>query len=137
MLLIYRQASIIKDCLRGYAHCETVLRTDEPEKKGKATHRATLLALIVIFLPSCGGGSQDAPSEPREEGKGVKMEITITSAIIPGIRQFYSGRILAGILWLIITPGLWIGTGGLLGWTAHVVSAYTAYAYACDHRMRT
>jgi len=50
--------------------------------------------------------------------------------------QFYNGRILAGILWLIITPGLWIGTGGLLGWTAHVVSAYTAYSYARDHRVR-
>jgi TM2 domain-containing membrane protein YozV len=40
----------------------------------------------------------------------------VLSAIIPGVGQFYNGRILAGILWLIITPGLWIGTGGLLGW---------------------
>jgi TM2 domain-containing membrane protein YozV len=60
----------------------------------------------------------------------------ILSLIIPGIGQFYNGRILAGILWLIITPGLWIGTGGLLGWVAHVVSAYTAYSYARDHRVR-
>jgi len=61
----------------------------------------------------------------------------VLSAIIPGVGQFYNGRILAGILWLIITPGLWIGTGGLLGWTAHVISAYTAYTYARDHRVRT
>jgi TM2 domain-containing membrane protein YozV len=47
------------------------------------------------------------------------------------VGQFYNGRILAGIL-----PGLWIGTGGLLGWVAHVVSAYTAYSYARDHRVR-
>jgi TM2 domain-containing membrane protein YozV len=60
----------------------------------------------------------------------------VLSAIIPGVGQFYNGRILAGILWLIITPGLWIGTGGLLGWTAHVLSAYTAYSYARDHRVR-
>ena len=40
----------------------------------------------------------------------------VLSAIIPGVGQFYNGRILTGILWLIITPGLWIGTGGLLGW---------------------
>jgi hypothetical protein len=40
----------------------------------------------------------------------------VLSVIIPGVGQFYNGRILAGILWLIITPGLWIGTGGLLGW---------------------
>ena len=61
----------------------------------------------------------------------------VLSAIIPGIGQFYNGRILAGILWLIITPGLWIGTSGLLGWTAHVVSAYTADSYARDHPVRT
>jgi len=42
----------------------------------------------------------------------------VLSAIIPGVGQFYNGRILAGILWLIITPGLWIGTGGLLRWCA-------------------
>ncbi len=61
----------------------------------------------------------------------------VLSAIVPGVGQFYNGRVLAGILWLIITPGLWIGTGGLLGWTAHGVSAYTAYAYARDYRVRT
>jgi TM2 domain-containing membrane protein YozV len=32
--------------------------------------------------------------------------------LIPGVGQLYNGRILAGILWLIITPGLWLGTGG-------------------------
>jgi TM2 domain-containing membrane protein YozV len=31
----------------------------------------------------------------------------VLSAIIPGIGQFNNGRILASILWLIITPGLW------------------------------
>jgi TM2 domain-containing membrane protein YozV len=60
----------------------------------------------------------------------------ILSAIIPGVGQFYNGRILAGILWLLITPGLWIGTGGLLGWVCHVIAAYTAYSYARDHRVR-
>jgi TM2 domain-containing membrane protein YozV len=60
----------------------------------------------------------------------------VLSVIIPGLGQFYNGRILAGILWLIITPGLWIGTGGLLGWVCHVIAAYTAYSYARDHRVR-
>jgi TM2 domain-containing membrane protein YozV len=50
----------------------------------------------------------------------------ILSVIIPGVGQLYIGRILAGILWLIITPGLWIGTGGTLGWICHIISAYTA-----------
>ncbi len=38
----------------------------------------------------------------------------VLGALIPGIGQLHNGRILAGILWLIITPGLWIGSGGLL-----------------------
>lgn len=61
----------------------------------------------------------------------------VLSALILGLGQLYNGRILAGILWLIITPGLWIGSGGLLGWVCHVISAYTAYSYARDHRVRT
>jgi TM2 domain-containing membrane protein YozV len=61
---------------------------------------------------------------------------TVLSVIIPGVGQLYNGRILAGILWLIITPGLWIGTGGTLGWIAHIVSAYTAYRYARDNPVR-
>jgi TM2 domain-containing membrane protein YozV len=60
----------------------------------------------------------------------------VLSAIIPGVGQLYNGRILAGILWLIITPGLWIGTGGLLGWVCHVIAAYTAYSYARDNPVR-
>ena len=60
----------------------------------------------------------------------------VLSLIIPGVGQLYNGRILAGILWLIITPGLWIGTGGLLGWVCHLTAAYTAYSYARDHRVR-
>ena len=40
----------------------------------------------------------------------------VLSAVIPGIGQFYNGDFLRGIFWLIVTPGMWIGTGGLLGW---------------------
>lgn len=53
---------------------------------------------------------------------------------LPGVGQLYNGTFLRGIFWLIITPGLWIGTGGLLGWICHVISSYTAYGYARDHR---
>ena len=28
---------------------------------------------------------------------------------------------------LIVTPGFWIGSGGLLGWICHLIAAYTAY----------
>jgi TM2 domain-containing membrane protein YozV len=54
----------------------------------------------------------------------------VLSLIIPGIGQFYNGNFLRGIFWLIITPGLWIGSGGLLGWICHIISAITAYRKA-------
>jgi len=51
--------------------------------------------------------------------------------------QLYNGRILAGILWLIITP--------VFGWfrrharmdQCHIIAAYTAYSYAKDHPVRS
>lgn len=57
----------------------------------------------------------------------------ILSLIIPGLGQLYNGKILRGLFWLIITPGFWIGSGGLLGWVCHLLSAYTAYTYAQKH----
>ena len=60
----------------------------------------------------------------------------VLSFIIPGIGQLYNGQILAGVLWLIFTPGFWIGTGGMLGWVCHIVSAFLAYNYAKEHRVR-
>jgi TM2 domain-containing membrane protein YozV len=54
----------------------------------------------------------------------------ILSLVVPGFGQFYNGQILWGIVWLIITPGFWLGTGGLLGWICHIVSAWLAYDFA-------
>lgn len=54
----------------------------------------------------------------------------ILSFFIPGLGQIYNGAFLRGIFWLIVTPGLWIGTGGLLGWVCHLISAFTAHGYA-------
>jgi TM2 domain-containing membrane protein YozV len=51
----------------------------------------------------------------------------VLSLIIPGVGQIYNGDFLRGIVWLIITPGFWIGSGGTLGWICHLISAYTAY----------
>jgi TM2 domain-containing membrane protein YozV len=60
----------------------------------------------------------------------------LLSLLIPGIGQIYNGKMLRGIFWLVITPGLWIGSGGLLGWVCHLISAYTAYNYAQAHPHR-
>ena len=54
----------------------------------------------------------------------------LLSFLIPGVGQIYNGCILRGVVWLILTPGLWIGSGGTLGWICHIVAACTAYAYA-------
>jgi TM2 domain-containing membrane protein YozV len=54
----------------------------------------------------------------------------LLSFVIPGVGQIYNGEILRGLFWLIITPGLWIGSGGLLGWVCHLISAATAYGRA-------
>jgi TM2 domain-containing membrane protein YozV len=55
---------------------------------------------------------------------------TVLSLLIPGVGQFYNGDFLRGIFWLIVTPGLWLGSGGLLGGVCHVVAAITAYRRA-------
>lgn len=54
----------------------------------------------------------------------------VFSAVLPGLGQIYNGDFLRGIFWLIITPGFWIGTGGLLGWVCHVIAAVTAHRRA-------
>ena len=51
----------------------------------------------------------------------------VLSLFIPGVGQIYNGDFLRGIFWLIITPGFWIGTGGMLGWVCHLIAAFTAY----------
>jgi TM2 domain-containing membrane protein YozV len=54
----------------------------------------------------------------------------VLSALIPGLGQIYNGDFLRAIFWLIVTPGLWIGSGGMLGWICHVIAAFTAYSRA-------
>ncbi len=60
----------------------------------------------------------------------------VLSLLVPGIGQIYNGTILRALFWLIVTPGFWIGTGGLLGWMCHLASAYTAHQYASRNPVR-
>lgn len=60
----------------------------------------------------------------------------LLSLLIPGLGQIYNGRIIVGIIWLIVTGVSWIGTVGLLGIAVHAISAYSAYSYAKDHPYR-
>lgn len=60
----------------------------------------------------------------------------ILSFFVPGVGQIYNGTIWRGVFWLIVTPGLWIGSGGLLGWICHIWSAVTAHRYAVENPSR-
>lgn len=60
----------------------------------------------------------------------------ILSLLVPGVGQIYNGRVLIGIIWLILTGVLLIGSAGLLGWVVHLISAWCAYSYAKDHPVR-
>jgi len=73
------------------------------------------------------------PCQNEWEIKGEKVmknpgTAAVLSFLIPGVGQIYNGTFWRAIFWLIITPGLWIGSGGTLGWICHIISAYTAYA---------
>ena len=61
---------------------------------------------------------------------------SVLSLIVPGVGQIYNGEFLRGIFWLIITPGFWVGTGGLFGWVCHIIAAVTAYHRARVHNAR-
>ena len=54
----------------------------------------------------------------------------VCSLILPGVGQFYAGRWVWGIVWFIVTPGFWIGSGGLLGWICHILAAIQASGQA-------
>jgi hypothetical protein len=51
----------------------------------------------------------------------------ILSLVVPGCGQIFNGEFLRGAFWLAVTPGLWIGSCGVVGGACHLVSAYTAY----------
>jgi TM2 domain-containing membrane protein YozV len=64
------------------------------------------------------------------------MVAGILSLLIPGVGQMYNGRWIVGIIWLVVTGASWIGSVGTLGWVVHIISAYCAYSYAAEHRVR-
>lgn len=51
----------------------------------------------------------------------------LLSFLIPGLGQFYNREFFRGLFWLIITPGIWIGSAGVFGWVCHLISAATAF----------
>ena len=60
----------------------------------------------------------------------------ILSLFLPGLGQIYNGRVIIGIIWLVVTGFSWIVSAGLLGWVVHIISAWCAYSYAKDNSVR-
>jgi TM2 domain-containing membrane protein YozV len=61
----------------------------------------------------------------------------LLSLLVPGVGQIYNGRIIIGILWLVLTGVSWIGSVGFLGWIVHIIAARCAYSYAKDNPIRS
>ena len=62
--------------------------------------------------------------EPRSAGTAA-----VLSFLIPGVGQIYTGNWVWAVFWIIVTPGRWIGSGGLLGWLCHILSAMQAASF--------
>ncbi len=58
---------------------------------------------------------------------------TALSFVAPGIGQLINGHWLWAFFWFIITPGFWIGTGGLAGWLCHFICAYQCHIQENAH----
>jgi len=69
-------------------------------------------------------------SSPTRSTHGIRQRdpgiAAVLSLVVPGVGQFYAGHYFWGIFWLIVTPGFWIGSGGMLGWVCHILSAIQA-----------
>lgn len=69
------------------------------------------------------------PLEPFRRRYAQWIAATL-SFLAPGLGQLYNRDFLRGLFWLVVTPGFWVGSAGLLGWPFHLIAAYTAYRRA-------
>ncbi|HNQ15179.1 MAG TPA: hypothetical protein PKM58_06425, partial [Pyrinomonadaceae bacterium] len=46
----------------------------------------------------------------------------LLSFLVPGVGQIYNGRIIVGIIWLVLTGVSWLGSAGTLGWLVHLIA---------------
>lgn len=72
------------------------------------------------------------PRDPVLAWAGMSKPVVagLLSFFVPGVGQLYNGKLLRALFWLLITPGVWFGSGNLFGWICHLISAYTAYHWA-------
>ena len=93
-------------------------------------HRGAL-AIATEAVPGDAGASSPPAAVPARAERSYRPWIAaVLSFLAPGLGQIYNREYLRGVVWLIITPGFWIGSGGALGWPFHLIAAYTAYQRA-------
>lgn len=59
-------------------------------------------------------------------GSGGNVLAAIASFFIPGLGQLVQGRLLAALLFFVLTGVLWVITFGLGGWIGHLWACYNA-----------
>jgi len=94
----------VRNCLLSYDY----ITVKNEYKLAETTSNNNMEAVVV--------------SEEKNEGLAA-----VLSLMLPGVGQFYNGHFIWGIVWFIITPGFWLGTGGTLGWIFHILSSIQAY----------
>jgi serine/threonine-protein kinase len=93
-------------------------------------HRGELPAAPAPVPPDPSAALARAAAPPVPQRSYAPWIAAALSLLVPGFGQIYNRELLRGIFWLIVTPGFWIGSAGLLGWPFHLVAAYTAYLRA-------
>ena len=54
----------------------------------------------------------------------------VLSFLLPGLGQIFNGHIFWAIFWFIVTPGLWLGSAGTLGWIFNILASWQAHRQA-------
>ena len=149
----YQSARLIGADLQAFLDRRPVLAFAEAARANQATLRTTVAAerhLIRATLPTeplpappasapvaTMPRSDERPAEATVEPAGRRYAQWIAatlSFLAPGLGQLYNRDFLRGLFWLVITPGFWVGSAGLLGWPFHLIAAYTAYRRASRPR---
>jgi serine/threonine protein kinase len=144
----YQSARLIGADLQAFLDRGPVLAFAEAARANQATLRIPAAAqrqfsratLPTEALPAPPRSAPVATMPRSDERPPARVEparrrysqwIAATlSFLAPGLGQLYNRDFLRGLVWLVITPGFWIGSAGLLGWPFHLVAAYTAYRRA-------
>jgi serine/threonine protein kinase len=144
----YQSARLIGADLQAFLDRGPVLAFAEAARANQATLRMSPAAerqlsratLPTEALPAPPRSAPVATMPRSDERPPARVEparrryaqwIAATlSFLAPGLGQLYNRDFLRGLVWLVITPGFWIGSAGLLGWPFHLVAAYTAYRRA-------